>query len=192
MTIRALTLAAALAAGAAAATAQQDPEPEGTQAQRDAFFAELEGAGAFATLVEALRASDATWFLEEGEPYTLLAPTDAAFETLPEGVLPALLTDENRPKLNAILERHLIPDGRTMAADLSDGQAIDPATGEPLEVGVDGERVTIGEAAVTEADIETENGVVHAIDAVLVPEIVVEAMKYREEWPEAEEGEAAQ
>ena len=192
MSIRILTLAATLAAGATVAAAQQDPEPEGTAAQKEAFFAELQEAGEFGTLVEALRASDATWFLEEGEPYTLLAPTDAAFETLPEGVLPALLTDENRPKLNAILERHLIPDGEVMAADLSDGEMIDPATGEALEVAMDGDRVTIGEAAVTRADIETENGVVHAIDTVLVPEIVVEAMKYREEWPEAEEGEASQ
>ena len=192
MSIRTLTLAAALAATGAVATAQQDPEPEGSEARKEAFFAELREAGAFGTLVEALGASDATWFLEEGEPYTLLAPTDAAFETLPDGVLDALLTDENRPKLNAILERHLVPDGEVMAADLSDGQMIDPATGEPLEVSSGGEQVTIGEATVTEADIRTENGVVHAIDAVLVPEIVVEAMKYREEWPETEEGEAAQ
>ena len=192
MTIRKLTLATAFAAGATAALAQQDPEQEGTDAQKEAFFSELQEAGDFATLVEALRGSDATWFLEEGEPYTFFAPTDAAFGELPEGVIDALLTEENRPKLNAILERHLIPDEALAASDLPQDGMIDPATGEPLEVSASGDQVTVGEATVTQAGIETDNGMVHAIDTVLVPEIVVEAMKYREEWPEAEEGEASQ
>lgn len=192
-TIRTLALAAALAAGGGAvATAQQDPEQEGTEAQKEAFFAELGEAGPFGALVEALRASDATWFLEEGEPYTLLAPTDEAFDALPEGVIEALIRDDNRPKLNAILERHLIPDDALAAGELSGREALDPASGEPLDVSASGERVTIDDATVTEADIRTENGVVHAIDAVLVPEIVVEAMKYIGDWPEAEEGEAAE
>ena len=193
MVIRTLTLATVLMAGTTVATAQQDPEAEGTEAQKEAFFAELREAGEFGTLVEALGASDATWFLEEGEPYTLFAPTDAAFSELPEGVLQALLTDENRPKLNAILERHLVPDRALAAGDLPQDGPIDPATGEPLEVSASGEQVTIGEATVTEADIQgPQDGIVHAIDAVLVPEIVVEAMKYTEDWPETEEGEAAE
>lgn len=191
MTIRILTLAAALATGTAA-LAQQDPEAEGTEAQKEAFFAELEEAGEFGTLVEALRASDATWFLEEGEPYTLFAPTDAAFAELPEGVMEALLTDENRPKLNAILERHLIPDRAVAAADLPQDGMIDPATGEPLKVSASGMGAMVGEASVVQSDIETSDGMLHAIDSVLVPEIVVEAMKYTEDWPETEEGEGTQ
>lgn len=190
MTIRTLTLAAILAG--TAAYAQQDPDPEGTEAEKEAFFAELQEAGQFGTLVDAFRASDATWFLEEDESYTLLAPTDEAFAKLPDGVVEALLTEENRPKLNAILERHLIPDGALAASDLEGRDALDPATGEPLAVEASGESVTIGEAAVTQANITADYGVLHAIDTVLVPEIVVEAMKYREEWPETEEGEGTQ
>ncbi len=173
---RTLALAAGLAMAGLAPAAAQD--------QAGDLYAVAGEAGEFSTLLQALKASDATWFLEGDDPYTLLAPTDAAFDELPDGVLEALLTDENRPKLNAIIEGHVIPDGEVMAADLSDGQMLDPATGEPIEVSLDGGRVMVGEAAVTQADIRTDNGVVHAIDTVLVPEIVIEAMKYRGEWPE--------
>ena len=174
---RAIALAGGMAlAGAAPAAAQDAPD----------FRTAAEESGQFSTLLQALEASDAGWFLEEGEPYTVFAPTDAAFDKLPDGVLDALLTEENRPKLNAIIERHVIPDGEVMAADLSSGEMLDPATGEPLEVSMEGDQVMVGEATVTQPDIQTDNGVVHAIDTVLVPEIVVEAMRYREEWPEAE------
>lgn len=191
MTVRTLALAALLA-GTTAAAAQQDPEAEGTEAQKEAFLAELQQAGEFGTLVEALRASDATWFLEDEMSYTLFAPTDEAFAELPEGVVEALLTDENRPKLNAILERHLIPEDAMASSDIAGREALDPATGEPLDVAASGESVEVGEATVTQADIAVDRGVVHAIDTVLVPEIVVEAMKYTEDWPETEEGEGTQ
>lgn len=177
MTIRMPMIAAGLAlAGAFPASAQETGD----------LYAVAEQSGQFSILLQALKASDATWFLEDGEPYTLLAPTDAAFDKLPNGVLDALLTEENRPKLNAILERHVLPDGELTAADLSDGQMLDPATGEALEVKLSDGTVTIGKATVTTADIQTDQGVMHAIDTVLVPEMVVEAMKYKEEWPEAE------
>ena len=191
MSIRTVALVATLAAAPALtpALAQQDPEQEGSDAAKEQFFATLQEAGDFSKLTEALQASDATWFLEEGEPYTLFAPTDEAFEKLPDGVIDALMTDENRPKLNAILERHLVPDEELASSDLSGREALDPASGEPLEVSAEGDSPMVGEATVLQAGIETENGVVHAIDTVLVPEIVVEAMKYTEEWPETEEGE---
>jgi uncharacterized surface protein with fasciclin (FAS1) repeats len=139
--------------------------------------------GRFSTLLTALDASDAGWFLEEDMTYTLFAPTDEAFGKLPEGVLDALLRDENRPKLNAILERHVVPEQEVMSGDLSDGQMVDPATGEPLRVSLSGDSVTIGEASVVAADIDTDQGVVHAIDTVLVPELVVQAMKFTGDWP---------
>ena len=130
-------LTAALALGLSTALAHAAP-------LRDV----LEEKGEYDTFLKALDASDAGWFLEEDEPYTVFVPTDAAFEALPEGVLDALLTDENRPKLNAILEGHVIPDGEVKAADLSDGQNLDPATGEPLAVSIDGDAVTVAEIAV--------------------------------------------
>lgn len=191
MTVRTIALAAALAAPLAA-HAQQDPEQEGSDAAREQFFSELEQAGEFSTLIAALKASDALWFLEEDEPYTLLAPTDAAFGKLPDGVVDALLTEGNRPKLNAVLERHLIPDDAMAASDVSQADVLDPASGEPLPVETKGEQVMINDAVVTQENIVLEHAVVHAIDDVLVPDIVVEAMKYREEWPETEEGEASE
>ena len=180
---RTLALAGGLAAVGLMPAAAQDQGDLRTVAEE---------AGQFSTLLQALDASDATWFLEEENRYTLLAPTDEAFSKLPDGVLDALLTDENRPKLNAILEGHVLPDEELTSDQLSDDQMLDPATGEPIEVSVEGDRVMVDQATVTQADIQTDNGVVHAIDTVLVPEIVVEAMKYREEWPETEEGETGQ
>ena len=176
MTMKEFALAGGLALAAMPAWAQGSGD----------FFEVVEQQGNFSTLVTALRGSDATWFLEMNEPYTLFAPTNEAFDNLPDGVLDALMTEENRPKLNAILERHVLADQKVMAADLSDGQQIDPATGEPLSVSVSDGQVTIQDATVTQADIATDVGVIHAIDTVLVPDMVVEAMKYREEWPENE------
>ena len=139
--------------------------------------------GDYSTFLKALEASDAGWFLEEDLTYTALIPTDAAFDKLPEGVLDALLREENRPKLNAILEGHVVPEAEVMSSDLSDGQMIDPATGEPLEVSIDGDAVMIGGATVVDPDIEADDGVAHGIDTVIVPEMVVQAMKFTGDYP---------
>ncbi|WP_420392186.1 fasciclin domain-containing protein [Acuticoccus sp.] len=147
------------------------------------FRSALEAKGNYATFLKALEASDAGWFLEEDEAYTAFVPTDAAFDALPDGVLDALLREENRPKLNAILEHHVLPDVQVTAADLSDGRSLDVAGGEPLEVSIEGSAVTVDKASVTEPDIDTDAGIVHGIDAVLVPEIVVEAMKFTGDYP---------
>ena len=122
--------------------------------------------------------------MEEGEPYTLLAPNDAAFAKLPGGVLEALLQPENRSALNLILEHHVLPDGVAGSSQLTDGQSIRPAFGSSYTVGKRGGAVTIGDARVVRADIRTENGVVHAIDTVLVPQIVTDALRQRGVLPE--------
>ena len=151
------------------------------------LVAELEERGNYGTFLKALDASDAGWFLrdDDGEDmaYTVFVPTDEAFGKLPEGVLDALLKEENLPKLNAILEGHVIPDAAAASADLSDGQTLDPATGEPLTVSVDGDSVMIEDIAVVEADIEADNGVAHGIGEVIVPELVVQAMKFTGDYP---------
>ena len=143
----------------------------------------LEEKGDYSTFLTALEASDAGWFLEADMTYTAFIPTNAAFDKLPDGVLDALLREENRPKLNAILEGHVVPEAKVMSSDLSDGQMIDPATGEPLEVSIDGDKVMIGEATVVDPDIEADNGVAHGIDTVIVPEMVVQAMKFTGDYP---------
>lgn len=147
----------------------------------------LEAKGDYGTFLKALDASDAGWFLEDEEGtdvgYTLFVPTDEAFGKLPEGVLDALLEEENLPKLNAILEGHVVPDAVEAASDLSDGETLDPATGEPLNVSVDGDAVTIEGIAVVDPNITGENGLAHGIEEVIVPEMVVQAMKFTGDYP---------
>ena len=99
-------------------------------------------------------------------PFTVFAPTDAAFGALPEGTLDALLADPTGDLANILL--YHVASGSVMSGDLSDGQMITTLFGEDVEVSIDG-GVYINDAMVTAADIETDNGVVHVIDAVLIP-----------------------
>ena len=141
----------------------------------------LEGKDEYSTFLEAVKASDAKWFIEEDVKYTAFVPTNEAFEQLPEGVLDALLKEENKPALTMVLEAHVIPDEMLKSDQISPDATLDPAAGEPYEVSVDGDTIMIGEANVTEADIEADQGVAHGINQVLVPEIVSDALAYRME-----------
>ena len=183
--IRAPLLAALILAGALPALAQDD-DLDSDEARE--FFAALEADGRLSTAVRLIRASEATWFLErddgDDEEYTLFAPTDDAFARLPAGALDALLLEENRVALTEILEHHLIPDDDVDLDDLEDGRALEPATGEDLEVAVAGDAVTVGGANVVATDIEVDDGVVHVIDAVLIPDLVRDALTYRGILPE--------
>ena len=133
--------------------------------------------GSFATLLGALEAVGLADELKAAGPFTLFAPTDAAFEALPAGAIDALLEPENRDDLVAILSYHVVP-GTHDAAALSEmagaGIGEEPATletagGKSLVVD-DRVGLSIDGAAVVEADIEASNGVVHAIDTVLLPD----------------------
>ena len=155
----------------------------GTAAQAAGLKETLEEKGNYGTFLQVLEASDAGWFLEEDMSYTAFVPTDEAFAALPEGVLDALLEEENKPKLNAILEGHVIPEATAMSSDLSDGQSLDPATGEPLTVSIDGDSVSVEGIEVVEADINADNGIAHGIGGVIVPEMVVQAMKFTGDYP---------
>jgi len=121
----------------------------------------LEAAVVAAGLVETLQG--------EG-PFTVFAPTDAAFAALPEGTIDALLADI--PALTDILTYHVVG-GKAMSTDLSDGQMIATVNGKEIEVTINEEGVFINNAKVTVADIEADNGVVHVIDAVLLPPVTV-------------------
>lgn len=179
-----LAVAALLLAAGLPALAQDDPLASDEAAE---FFAVLEGDGRLSRTIELLKASEATWFLdrddEDDEEYTLFAPSDDAFARLPPGVVDALLAEENRVALSEILEHHLIPDEGLEAEDLEDGQTIEPATGENLDVTVEGDAVSLSGASVVGTDIEVDDGVVHVIDAVLVPALVLDALKYRGVYP---------
>jgi uncharacterized surface protein with fasciclin (FAS1) repeats len=126
------------------------------------------GAGQFGTLVAAVQAAGLVPTLSGPGPFTVFAPTDAAFAKLPAGTVDTLLRPENRAQLTAILTYHVVP-GRVLAADLA-GRTAAPATVQGATVAVDGRMgVKVNNATVTTADVMASNGVIHVIDTVLMP-----------------------
>ncbi len=125
-------------------------------------------AGSFKTLVAAVKAADLVGTLKGPGPFTVFAPTDAAFKKLPKGTLASLLKPENKAKLVKILTYHVVP-GKVMAADLK-GRTTAVATVEGSQVHVNGKHgVRVNNAHVVKADIIADNGVIHVIDKVLLP-----------------------
>ena len=123
----------------------------------------------FDTLVAAVQAADLVDTLKSDGPFTVFAPTDAAFAALPEGTVESLLQPENRDQLVAVLTYHVIP-GAVMSSDIA-GQTLSPETVQGSTVDIDAtDGVTIDGAQVIQADIEASNGVIHVIDAVILPE----------------------
>lgn len=125
-------------------------------------------AGSFETLVRAVQAAGLVDVLSSAGPFTVFAPTDAAFAKLPAGTLEALLAD--REALRAVLTYHVIA-GRVMAADVLSARQLRPETvqGEMLNVRVMNGRVMVDGATVVQADVEASNGVIHVIDTVVLP-----------------------
>jgi uncharacterized surface protein with fasciclin (FAS1) repeats len=122
--------------------------------------------GRFTTLVAALQAADLVDTLNGEGPFTVFAPTDDAFAALPEGTVDALLADI--PTLTNILLYHVVP-GKVLAADVVNLSSADTVLGEAVKITVDGGTVKINDAQVIITDIEASNGVIHVIDAVLLP-----------------------
>ena len=125
-------------------------------------------AGNFKTLVAAVQAAGLVDTLKGQGPFTVFAPTDEAFAKLPAGTVDDLLKPENKDKLVAILTYHVVP-GKVMAADVAGkDQMVKTVQGGEIDVnGKDG--VTVNGAKVIKADIVTDNGVIHVIDAVILP-----------------------
>lgn len=120
----------------------------------------------FSTLVAAVTAAGLVETLQGEGPFTVFAPTDEAFAALPAGVLDALLLPENKDVLTKILTYHVVP-GAVMAADVTDG---DVATVEGQTVALStADGVSVNGAKVVQADIVASNGVIHVIDAVILP-----------------------
>ncbi len=124
-------------------------------------------AGQFKTLTAALDAAGKTAMLKEAGPYTVFAPSDAAFEKLPKGTVEDLLKPENKEKLGKILAYHVVS-GKVMAADVKTMMA-KSANGAELDIKVKGDAVTVNNAKVVKADVKASNGVIHVIDTVLLP-----------------------
>ena len=122
-------------------------------------------AGNFTTLVAAVEAAGLVETLKGEGPFTVFAPTDEAFAALPEGTVEGLLADPEA--LAAILTYHVVP-GKVMSTDLSDGMMATTVNGADVTIMTEG-GVMVNEANVTSADIEASNGVIHVIDAVILP-----------------------
>jgi uncharacterized surface protein with fasciclin (FAS1) repeats len=120
------------------------------------------------TLVDAVTAADLAETLSGPGPYTVFAPTNAAFDALPAGQLEDLLKPANKQQLADILTYH-VAEGEVLSSDLTDGQMIPTLQGQDLEITVDGSEVRVNGVAVETADVQTGNGVVHVIGEVLTP-----------------------
>jgi len=120
------------------------------------------------TLVAALTAAGLVETLSGPGPFTVFAPTDAAFKALPPGTLDDLLKPENKGKLASILTYHVLP-GNVMDTDLTDGMKSKTVNGSDLSVSIKEGKVMVDGANVTTASIKAGNGVVHVIDAVILP-----------------------
>jgi uncharacterized surface protein with fasciclin (FAS1) repeats len=121
----------------------------------------------FSTLVAAVKAADLVETLSGAGPFTVFAPTNAAFDKLPKGTVEDLLKPENKAKLAAILTYHVVA-GKVMAADVKTGM-VKTVQGTDLDVRVTADGVTVNDAKVVKRDIVGSNGVIHVIDTVVLP-----------------------
>ena len=160
-----LGLGLALLAGPAVAqqddTGADQPDIVDTAVQADDFN----------TLAQALEAADLVGALKGEGPFTVFAPTDAAFDALPDGQLESLLQPENKEQLQAILQYHVVS-GAAMASDVTGMDSAPTLEGRSVQIQVeDGTVRLMGQntATVVQTDIEASNGVIHVIDSVLLP-----------------------
>ena len=127
-------------------------------------------AGSFQTLAKALQAADLVDTLKGPGPFTVFAPTDEAFAKLPAGTLEDLLKPENKDKLRAILTYHVIP-GKVTAAQVVKLSSAKTVNGQEVKITSSGGTVMANDAHVVKADIAASNGVIHVIDAVILPNL---------------------
>ena len=117
----------------------------------------------FSTLVAAVKAADLAGALSGEGPFTVFAPTNAAFEKLPTGTVETLLKPENKSKLAAVLKYHVVS-GKILAGDVLKAANVTTLQGQAAPIGL-----TIGGANIVKTDIKCSNGVIHVIDAVILP-----------------------
>ena len=124
--------------------------------------------GSFNTLVAAVQAAELVETLKSKGPFTVFAPTDEAFSQLDKATLESLLKPENKDQLVAILTYHVVA-GKVMSTDITGN--MEPATvnGSTINIKLSNGKVMINDATVITADVDTDNGVIHVIDKVLIP-----------------------
>lgn len=122
----------------------------------------------FSTLVAAVKAADLVETLKGDGPFTVFAPTNNAFKMLPKGTLEALLKSENKKKLTGILTYHVVS-GRVLAADVVKLDSAKTVQGSKVKITHKNGKVYVDGAQVVKTDIVCSNGVIHVIDAVILP-----------------------
>lgn len=129
---------------------------------------ELATDSGFTTLVAAIQAADLTSTLQGDGPFTVFAPTDAAFAALPAGTLDNLLLPENKDQLASILTYHVVA-GEVTADQVVNLTSATTVNGATLSIRVENGNVFVNDAQVTQTDVQASNGVIHIIDGVLLP-----------------------
>jgi len=182
-TMTALTLAAATTLGASQLSAQENPMVGGAEMSADMTITEnAANAPNLTTLVAAVEAAGLAETLMGEGPFTVFAPTNAAFEKLPDGTVENLLKPENKDMLTHILTYHVVPAKATseaamgMIADDGGAHNVQTVSGDTLTLKMDGDDLVVIDesgngAKVTTADVMQSNGVVHVIDTVLMPKM---------------------
>jgi uncharacterized surface protein with fasciclin (FAS1) repeats len=159
----AAALGASLLAGAA--TPRSTPAPTGAATEGDIVQTAV-AAGQFKTLAKLLKRAGLTPALKQPGPFTVFAPTDAAFKKVPKKTLNALL--RNKAKLKAVLLYHVVA-GKVTAADVVKLSSAKTLNGKDVRIRVSGMNVFINKAKVTKPDVMASNGVIHVVNRVLIP-----------------------
>jgi uncharacterized surface protein with fasciclin (FAS1) repeats len=162
MTVSAVT-AFLITAGPASAQMSMDHP-----ATSDDIVAVAAGAGSFNTLLAAAKAAGLVEALKSEGPLTVFAPTDDAFAALPEGTVETLLKPENKKKLQAVLLYHVV-EGEVTSDQVVKLKSAKSLQGEMIDIKVEDGMVYVDQARVIQADVQASNGVIHVIDAVILP-----------------------
>lgn len=137
------------------------------------------------TLVTAVQEAGLVETLQSDGPFTVFAPTNAAFEALPEGTLDMLLKPENKDKLQAVLTYHVVS-GKVMSPDLKDGMMAETVEGSKATIKLEDGMAWVDGAKVAMADINASNGVVHVIDKVILPPSIEKALASGDDYEKEE------
>ncbi|ODR94690.1 hypothetical protein AUC70_08760 [Methyloceanibacter stevinii] len=145
-----------------AGTAQASQSPN--------LYERAESEGSFETFVAAVNAAGLSDALKGSEEWTIFAPTDEAFAALPDGTVERLLKPENKDELAVVLKNHIIPGKNFVSAWFNEKVAIETKAGNDIEVdGMTGNPFLVGDAQIVRKNIPASNGMIHALDGVLMP-----------------------
>ncbi len=166
--LKTLTLCSLLALGWFAGCSTESGAVSASVAGKVDIVDTAKSAGSFNTLVAAVKAAGLSDTLKSPGPFTVFAPTDAAFAKLPPGTVEGLLKPEGIDKLKAILTYHVVA-GKVTAADVTKLTSAKTVQGGDVSIAVDGKTVKVGGATVEKPDVFCSNGIIHVIDTVLIP-----------------------